>query len=140
MRICIITKYIPPQSTDGIPRNRWDYARQFTELGHEVHIVTSGKGESESVVNGIYIHQVPDWDDRISEAFRHSGIPEFLRSRLAYSYSVYKRIKKLNEYTPFHIIESPLWDIEGYITKLKLPEIPFIVRLETTAMLFQEII
>lgn len=140
MRICIITKYIPPYSTDGIPRNRWDYAREFTALGHEVHIITSGKSESEQIINGIFIHQVPDWDEKIAEAFRHSSIPDFLRARLSYSYTVYRRIKKLNDRFPIHVIESPLWDIEGYITKVKMPEIPFVVRLETTAMLLQEIL
>lgn len=140
MRICIITKYLPPASTEGIPRNRWDYARQFRALGHEVHIITCGRDACEKIIDGIYIHQIAGWEKKSSDAFYQLQIPGNLHNQLAYSYLVYKRIRQLNELYPIHIIESPLWDIEGYITRLKLPEVPFIVRLETTSMLLKEVV
>jgi len=141
MRICIITKFIPPASTDGIPRNRWDYAREFTALGHEVHIITSGNSESEQLVEGIYIHQIASREDmRAEDLFGELSVPEIVMHRLYYSFLVYQRIKELNAVSPLHLIESPLWDIEGYITRLRLPAIPFVVRLETTSMLLKEIL
>ncbi|THU33528.1 glycosyltransferase [Niastella caeni] len=140
MRICIITKYLPPASTEGIPRNRWDYARQFRALGHEVHIITCGRDACEKIIDDIYIHQISGWEKKASDAFYQLQTPGNLHFQLAYSYLVYKRIRQLNELYPIHIIESPLWDIEGYITRLKLPEIPFIVRLETTSMLLKEVL
>ncbi|WP_205509329.1 glycosyltransferase [Longitalea arenae] len=140
MRICIITKYLPPVSTEGIPRNRWDYAQQFRALGHEVHIITSGRDTCEKIIDGVYIHQISGWEKKASDAFYQLQAPGNLHNQLAYSYLVYKRIKQLNELSPLHLIESPLWDIEGYITRLKMPEIPFIVRLETTTMLLKEVV
>ncbi|MBS1917320.1 MAG: glycosyltransferase [Bacteroidetes bacterium] len=141
MRICIITKYVPPVSTDGIPRTRWEYARQFTLLGHEVHIVTSGFKGTERLDEGIYIHEVPAWDQQVfSRLFSSLNIDDVTRNLLCYSYLVYERIKKLHQCSPLDIIDSPLWDIEGYITRIRMPYIPMIVRLETTSMLLREIL
>jgi glycosyltransferase involved in cell wall biosynthesis len=141
MRICIITKFLPPASTDGIPRNRWEYALQFASLGHEVHIISSGFKGNERFEKGVYIHEIPAWDQEIfSKMFTSTGIDETCRHKLCYSYLVYERIKKLNDLFPIDIIDSPLWDIEGYITKLRIPHIPMVVRLETTTMLLQEIL
>ena len=141
MRICIISKFIPPRSTDGIPRTRWEYACQFAALGHEVHIITSGFKGNERIEQGIYIHEIPVWDQRIfSRMFTSLTTDEITRHLLCYSYLVYERINRLNEVFPIDIIESPLWDIEGYITKLRLSYIPMVVRLETTSMLLREIL
>jgi len=141
MRICIITKYIPPLSTDGIPRNRWEYARQFVALGHEVHIITSGLKGVERIEDGIFIHEVPAWEqDTCSRLFTSPKYDDLSRGLLRYSYLVYERIKQLHNLFPIDIIDSPLWDIEGYVTKIRLPHIPMVVRLETTSMLLKEIL
>jgi glycosyltransferase involved in cell wall biosynthesis len=141
MRICIITKFIPPASTDGIPRTRWEYANQFASLGHEVHIITSGLRGNERLEGGIYIHEIPAWDEQVfSKMFTSLAIDDTARHLLCYSYLVCERIKRLHQVFPIDIIDSPLWDIEGYVTKLKLPNIPVVVRLETTSMLLREIL
>jgi glycosyltransferase involved in cell wall biosynthesis/GT2 family glycosyltransferase len=141
MRICIITKFLPPKATDGIPRNRWEYANQFQKLGHEVHIITSGVQNGEQIRNGIFIHEVPVWDDNIYQTLFYSkNYPDDVKNNLCYSYLVYQRIKRLDNQYPLDLIESPLWDIEGYITKLELPHIPMVLRLETTSMLMKEIL
>ena len=141
MRICIITKFLPPSSTDGIPRNRWEYALQFAALGHEVHIITSGFKGNERFESGVYIHEIPSWDQQIfSRMFTAVQVDDICRHKLCYSFMVYERIKKLNELYPIDIIESPLWDIEGYITKIRIHSIPMVVRLETTTMLLKEIL
>ncbi|MBS1663176.1 MAG: glycosyltransferase [Bacteroidetes bacterium] len=140
MRICIITKYLPPAKTDGIPRNRWEYARHFAKLGHEVHIITSGENGVEETRNGIYIHHIPAFDETVyNRYFRDIHIMEHVRRLLTYSYLVYERIKELNEKIGLDIIDAPLWDIEGYLTKLFLPGIPMALRLESTTMLIKEI-
>jgi glycosyltransferase involved in cell wall biosynthesis len=141
MRICILSKFIPPASTDGIPRTRWEYARQFAALGHEVHIITSGFKGTERIEQGIHIHEISAWDQRVFNGmFASSVSDETCRHLLCYSYLVYDRLKKLNDLFPIDIIDSPLWDIEGYISKLMLPSIPMVVRLETTSMLLREIL
>ncbi|HET9825137.1 MAG TPA: glycosyltransferase, partial [Chitinophagaceae bacterium] len=141
MRICILSKFIPPASTDGIPRTRWEYARQFADLGHEVHIITSGFKGAERIEHGVHIHEVAAWDQRVfTRMFTSSVSDETCRHLLCYSYLVYQRVKRLNDLFPIDIIDSPLWDIEGYISKLRLPSIPMVVRLETTSMLLREIL
>lgn len=141
MRICIITKYIPPVSTDGIPRNRWEYARQFVKMGHEVHVITSGISGVERIEEGVFIHEIPIWEESVwKKLFVTDRYDEVSKSKLRYSYIVYERIRALNSLFPIDIIDSPLWDIEGYVCKIRLPHIPMIVRLETTSMLLSEII
>ncbi len=140
MRICIITKYLPPAKTDGIPRNRWEYANQFAALGHEVHIITSGKATIEDVTGNIYIHTIPDWDQDVYDRYcGHLNLMQHVKNLLCYSYLVYKRISELHKQTGLDIIDAPLWDLEGYVTKLLLPGIPMALRLESTPLLIREI-
>ncbi|HTI07077.1 MAG TPA: glycosyltransferase [Puia sp.] len=141
MRICIISKYIPPASTDGIPRGRWEYARQFRKLGHEVHMITTGAAYADRVEEGIFIHEIVGWNEKVfTTLFKGIDIPDSVKDLLCYSYLVFDRIRKLHKKSPLDILDSPLWDIEGYIAKLLLPEVPMVVRLETTSMLIREIL
>lgn len=140
MRICIITKYLPPEKTDGIPRNRWEYAKQFAKSGHEVHIVTSGDAGAEEIRDNIFIHKIAIFDQAIfNKYYRDLSIMEHAKHVLCFSHLIYLRIKELNDLIGIDIIDAPLWDIEGYITKLLLPGIAMAVRLESTTMLIREI-
>lgn len=140
MRICILAKDIPPRVTDGIARNRWTYARQFQKQGHEVHIITSGVRSLEEYRDGIYIHEVAiDTGSEAEDAINRLVKSEEDRYSVAYSHAVYKRIKKLTQHTPIDIIDQSLWGLEGLITKIKLPGIPMLSRIDTTSRLIYEI-
>ncbi|MDD5218011.1 MAG: glycosyltransferase family 4 protein [Candidatus Omnitrophica bacterium] len=137
MKICILTKFFPPGKTEGIPRTRFLYAREYAAMGHEVHVITSG---NEGVVNfrdGFWVHEIPlALPDRPADKL---SLEPVTKNILNYSYSVFRKVEELHEKHRFDIIESSLWDIEGYVTKLKMPDAPVIVRLETSTMINQEI-
>ena len=140
MRICILAKHIPPASTDGIPRNRWQYARLFHKHGWDVHIITNGIAGVEEFREGIYIHEVaPEEYDIKEKIIDRLVYKEEDKHLLAYSYAVYKRIKKLNQLFPVDIIDHSLWGLEGLITKIKLSHIPMLTRVDTTSRLINEI-
>ncbi len=140
MRICILVRDIPPHNTDGIPRNRWHYARLFQKNGWEVHVITNGITGVEEFREGVYIHEISqeEYDIR-DKVINRMALDEEDKYMLAYSYAVYKRVKRLNELFPIDIIDQSLWGLEGLITKIKLPNIPMLTRVDTTSMLINEI-
>lgn len=139
MRVCILTRHIPPAVTDGIARNRWLYAKLFKKFGWEVHVITSGVGGLEEYKDGIYIHEIePDYgikDNFINKITKD----ENLRHMLAYSYAAYKRVKQLNRLFPIDLIDQSLWGLEGLVTKIKLANLPMLTRIDTTSRLIYEI-
>jgi glycosyltransferase involved in cell wall biosynthesis len=137
VRIVILTRYYPPRNTEGIPRTRWLYAREFVKLGHEVHVITSGHEGFETIEDGVYLHYISAED--LPDI---PGIPDVdptLNTILRYSQAVYRRLQRLHNQLGVDLIDSPLWDLEGYIVKLRLPEVPLVLRLETTSMQLEEI-
>lgn len=140
MRICILSKHIPPHVTDGIARNRWLYAKMFQKRGWEVHIITSGIRAVEEYKDGIYIHEVEADEQQLKDTvFNKMALDKELRHVLAYSYAVYKRVKKLSQLAPLDLIDQSLWGLEGLITKIKLPALPMLTRVDTTTRLLHEI-
>ena len=140
MRVCILSRQIPPHSTDGIPRNRWQYARLFHKHGWEVHVITQGTPGVEEFKDGIYLHEIsPEEYDIRDKVLSRLSLNDDDKYMLAYSYAVYKRVKKLNELFPIDLIDNSLWGLEGLVTKIKLPNIPMLTRVDTTSMLIDEV-
>jgi len=140
MKICILTKFYPPHSTEGIPRIREIYAKGLARAGHDVHVITSGHDGYTFERDGVTIHEIPAIRaDEVKTHFEGFSGGEHVNYQLSYSYRVYQKIKSLLPYHPFDLVDSPLWDLEGYITKLKLPELPMVIRLETTSRHMREI-
>ncbi len=140
MKICILTKFYPPHSTEGIPRTREIYAKGLVRAGHEVHVITSGHDGYTHEQDGVFIHEISVIRaDEIKAHFEGFSGGEHANFQLSYSYRVYRKILSLTKFHDFDLIDSPLWDIEGYITKLKLPSIPMVLRLETTSRHIREI-
>lgn len=140
MRICILARSIPPRVTDGIARNRWLYAKQLQKLGWEVHLITAGVKNLEDYRDGIYVHEVAVDENDSSNIIINSLVKDELdRYDIAYSYAVYKRIQKLIKRIPIDVVDQALWGFEGLITRIKLPYIPMITRVDTTSRLISEI-
>ena len=140
MKICILTKFYPPRNTEGIPRTRELYAKGFAAKGHEVHVITSGHHGAVYEQDGVIVHEIPnDRPDEIGAHFRGFSAGEHFNYVLSYSYRVADKVAELHQFHRFDLIDSPLWDIEGYITKLKIPSLKMVVRLETTSRQVRDI-
>jgi glycogen(starch) synthase len=140
MRICILSRLIPPASTEGIPRTRWLYAKAFADAGHEVHIITSTSEEPyRKIDEGIHIHFVSSNNYPVRNQLIDSGIELETATILSYSFSVCEYFRILNAQEKFDCIESPLWYLEGFFIKYLIPNIPLVLRTETTSLQIAEI-
>jgi glycosyltransferase involved in cell wall biosynthesis len=112
----------------------------FQKRGWEVHIITSGIAAVEEYKEGIYIHEVAADEQALRDSvFSKMPLDKELRHVLAYSYAVYKRLKKLVQFVPVDIVDQSLWGMEGLITRIKLPHVPMLTRVDTTTRLIHEI-
>jgi len=127
MRIGLTTRFYPPDDIGEIPRQRQILARALVNLGHEVHIFTQGNKPDAFSKEGIWFHYVTEPSNIIPFSNKYPGINDFL----TYSLSVHKKIHSLHRDKPLDILDTPLWNLEGF-TSLTTKELPIVLRLQTT--------
>ena len=128
MKIGILSKYWPPASTDGIPRTRSLLAAGYAALGHEVHVFTSGNTFQSDSYEGYNLHKIPS----PKESIVFFPGQTYVNEMLTYSKCVHEAIQHLGGSNLLDIIDTPLWEIEGFATSTEIPEIPIVIRLDTT--------
>src|SRR5262245_50009967 len=58
MRIVLVSLDYPPQTTEGIARQREVLARELARLGHDVHVVTLGSRRESIQQDGVTVHRL----------------------------------------------------------------------------------
>lgn len=124
MRVCLVSLTYPPQSSEGIPRQRQILAHELVRLGHQVSVVTLGE------------HPGIRWDGPVP-VYECSPIPhhytdcsEQVNHLLGCSQALYEGIKRASQTEPFDIIDVPLWLGQGLVPILYLK--PVVVWIQTT--------
>jgi len=59
VRIALVSLDYPPESTEGVARQRQVLGEALVRLGHEVHVVTRGKRRESVVQDGVQVHRLP---------------------------------------------------------------------------------
>lgn len=138
MRICLVSQEYPPETArGGIGTQTWNKARALTDLGHEVHVLSSATSEQteESRTEkraGVMVHRIrPPGED----------FPVFEPSTycLGYSWLVLRRLRYLMENVSFDIINFPEYGAEGFAFQLDRTEwnwVPIIVQLHGPLAMF----
>jgi glycosyltransferase involved in cell wall biosynthesis len=129
LRVCLLSSHYPPRGTEGVARLTHLMARGLSNLGHEVHVVTSGKLDRTTFYDGAYVHEVRPTQRRYQH-YENVGYYNFGWS-LNYSHTVYERIQSLILNHRIQLVDSPLWLLEGLVTAVA-QELPVIVRLVTS--------
>jgi glycosyltransferase involved in cell wall biosynthesis len=101
----------------------------LVELGHEVHVITSGKSHQTHRKDGAYLHEVNSSRRDRYRSFRARGYDN-LASWLNHSHAVYDEIRTLQAQRDIQLVDSPLWCVEGLVTVLS-KTIPVAVRVVT---------
>lgn len=137
MRIGLLSRGFPPECPDGIPRIREILAAGFAARGHEVHVITQGKGPAFERRDDYNIHRIPPLE---TTRFFAPSQP-VANAMLTYSQAVFEIIAASIEpaYGPLDLLDSPLWEIEGFTAAMERPQLPVIVRIETTSRHVHEI-
>jgi glycosyltransferase involved in cell wall biosynthesis len=126
LRVCLLSSTYPPAQYDGVGRLTNLMARGLFELGHTVHVITSGETERVAFYDGAYVHFMPYQLDRYLEYKRYVNLFHTLNR----NHAVYELVKRLKLNDDIQIVDSPLWLYEGLVTALS-GLAPVVVRLVT---------
>ena len=126
MRICLLSLTYPPESTEGIARQRQILATTLVNMGHEVHVITCGSFRCIYEDQGVQVHNIPiNTIDHFSSKYPN------LNQSLNTSQALYMGLRQLQDRLLFDIIDTPLWALQGLVT-LQYSKIPAVLWLQTT--------
>jgi hypothetical protein len=127
--VCFLSQDLPPEHNGGIARFTFDLAHGVARLGHQVHVITRGKGhDTVDFEDGIWVHRIVPGDRDFDDAPREMHV---YRKNLNYSLSAYEEVRKINEHRKVDVVEAPIWDAEG-LHCLQDGGFKTVVSLETT--------
>lgn len=128
LRIGLLSMAYPPDQYEGVGRLTNLMAQGLFELGHTVHVITHGDGESTSFYDGAYVHRISYQRNRYD---RYQLFPR-LHNVLNYSHAVYDKVRQLQLNDGIQLVDSPLWQMDGLVTAIS-GTLPVVVRLVTAA-------
>lgn len=133
LHVALISQQYPPDACGGIGVYTEQLARGLVEAGHRVSVVAAGEVAALQEGDGVEIYRIPP-----SEA--PAGISLRLRvtrKNVARSLAVQQVVQGLARTAGVSLVESPIWDAEGYATALA-GEVPLVLRLNTPLALAAE--
>ncbi|GAB4112644.1 MAG: hypothetical protein Fur005_22620 [Roseiflexaceae bacterium] len=126
MRICLLSLTYPPQSSEGIPRQRQTLAYELARLGHQVTVVTIGEYPQVRWDGPVRVYEQPC----LQKIYTHRSAE--INDLLGRSHALYEGITIASEEAPFDIIDVPLWAGQGLIPTLRAQPVPVVIWLQTT--------
>lgn len=127
MRVALISLDFPPDSFEGIPRQRDSLAGALATLGVDVHVIALGKLTRSSQRCGFNLHVIAPPADTVF----HPSAPG-LNRRLTQSQLLFEAVASLEASTGrFNVIDGPLWSLQSYVTA-HFAATPFVLWLQTT--------
>lgn len=129
LKICLTSGEYSKACGGGICKYTYELAHSLAELGHEVHVLTRSDKDHDYDVddNGVFVHKVA------MKGIEFLGVPGDMTSTmfaLTQSYSFSMKLQEIIETHGIQIVETPLWDAEGFSFSL-VNNVPLCVRLMT---------
>ncbi|MEC7727892.1 MAG: glycosyltransferase, partial [Pseudomonadota bacterium] len=137
--IVIITSEFPPfTKSGGVGTLYYNLASELLIRGHKVTVITESESLEEKVVmNGRFqVHFLKRRSD-----FRFSTGSAILEKNLSWAMTCANRLQEVNSVSKVHIVESCIWDLEGYAASLLKEEMEFkfVLRLVTPFLVVSKI-
>lgn len=133
LHVALVSQQYPPDPLGGIGAYTEQLARGLVDLGHRVSVVAAGPSAAIDLLDGVEVYRVPP-------AEAPAEIPLRLRvtrKNVARSLGVGAVLASLVETAGVRVVESPIWDAEGYAWSLSA-EVPLVLRLNTPIALAAE--
>ncbi|MNW40487.1 Capsular glucan synthase [compost metagenome] len=127
--ICYLSRYYPPFHNGGVGTYTKMLAEGLAKLGYPVYVITSDLPEKEMSINGVTLISV----EKISTPQLFGFIPQSMnvtKTNLEYSLKVSYIVEELYNKELIKVLESPLWDYEGFLST-NIEGLKTFVRLET---------
>jgi glycogen(starch) synthase len=110
MKVCLVSEEYPPDSGGGIATQTSLKAQGLAALGHEVHVITTGRADElvTALDRGVVVHRLPDPD---------TAVPGYETSTylLAHSFAVAERLTALDAANYFDVVQFPEYAGEGFV-------------------------
>lgn len=127
MRVCLLTRTYPPDSAEGIPRQRQVLAEELARRGHEVYVVTGGPHPGSRLERGVHVHVV-----RAGPANPYTPRHPTVDALLTESQALFEQAAALHARVPFDVADTPIWSAPGFAA-LERWSVPVVVWLQTTS-------
>ncbi|WP_294534524.1 glycosyltransferase [uncultured Rhodoblastus sp.] len=107
LTIVLLSQVYPPGYVDGVGRFTAELASGLAQLGHEVHVVTSGADENRvDLEEGVWVHRIVP----LGHDGRDADIPGEIWSKAA---AAAAEVGLIQETASVDVIQAPGWDAEG---------------------------
>lgn len=133
LHVALVSQQYPPDECGGIGVYTEQLARGLLEEGHRVSVLASGPEAAIDSFDGIDVYRIPP-------AEAPSDIPRshrVTRKNLARALGVNQILAALVRGAGVQVVESPIWDGEGFVAALAA-EVPLVLRLNTPLALGAE--
>lgn len=127
--VCYLSKYYPPFHNGGVGTYTKVLAEGIAKKGYPVYVITSDLPEKEMTINGVKLISV----DKVFTPNLFDFIPQTMnvtKTNLEYSLKVSYIVEDLYNKGLIKVLESPLWDYEGFLST-HIEGLKTFVRLET---------
>ncbi len=133
LHVALVSQQYPPDACGGIGVYTEQLARGLVEAGHRVSVIAAGGRAATDWRDGVEVYRVPPAEAPAGIPLRH----RVTRKNVARSLGVSQVVSSLVRTEGVHIVESPIWDAEGYAPALAR-EVPLVLRLNTPIALAAE--
>ena len=133
LHVALLSQQYPPEVCGGIGVYTEQLARGLVEAGHRVSVLAAGQQAAIDLRDGVEVHRIPSapWVEGMPLRYAITG------KNLARSLAVARVVRSLVRSEGVQLVESPIWDAEGYATLLAR-EVPLVLRLNTPMALAGE--
>ena len=129
MRIALVSLDYPPDSTEGVARQRQVLATALARLGHDVHVITLGTRTESREQDGVWIHRY----DRNQAVNEYLPALPVLDRPLTDAQLLCEAVHELAERLPVDVVDVPLW-LAQPLALVRQPPCPVVIWLQTTLL------
>lgn len=127
LNICFLCEDDIINPMGGVPVYTHALAYGLAKKGHNIYVISRGKEEILTNVDGINICYVSPTELDISEV----EFEPISKKRLQFSYACYQKLQQLKRSFFIDVLETPIWDTYGLVSSYCETEIPMATRLQT---------
>ena len=117
LQICLITaSYYQDENCGGLSSYYFHLKRSLSRLGYKTHLITTKANGDLETDNTILVNT--SWNDMSGGSNGRGSAPKRIWSRIAFSYSAYREVRKLDRAQELDIIVAPELFAQGFFASL----------------------
>ncbi len=133
LHVALVSQQYPPDACGGIGVYTEQLAQGLLGEGHRVSVIASGPQAAIDSFDGVEVYRVPPAEAPAAIPARY----RVTRKNVSHSLGVNQVLSTLVASAGVRLVESPIWDAEGYVAGVAA-EVPVVLRLNTPIALGAE--